>query len=77
MDLRVLSYNCCGLRLGNSAEDRARRLVIDNLLINSDICLQETSLAQQDLQKLNSFNTYFHGAGESTTDFDRGEKTGC
>lgn len=67
--LRVLSYNCRGLRLGQGAGDRAHRLVIDNLLENCDIlCLQETFLAKQDLAKLNILDVNFHGAGESTTD---------
>lgn len=43
MDISVLSYNCRGLRLGQSAEDKARRIVVDQLLEHCDIlCLQET-----------------------------------
>lgn len=71
--LRVLSYNCPGLRLGQGVGDRARRLVVDNLLENCDIlCLQEMFLAKQDLAKLNSLNVNFHGAGESTIDLSSG-----
>ena len=35
-------------------------------------CMPETFLAKQDLEKLNSLNDNFHGAGESTTDFGMG-----
>ena len=71
--MRVGSFNCRGLRLGSSAGDRARRVVVDNLLLSCDIlCLQETFLPKQDLGLLNSFNDKFHGAGESTTDLSMG-----
>ncbi len=44
-------------------------MVLDSRLENCDIlCLQETSLVMQDLDKLNYLNDNFHGAGESTTD---------
>lgn len=77
MVIQIFSYNCCGLRLGNSARDKVRCLGVDNLLKNCDLlCLQDIFLAQQDLEKLNSFNDYFHGAGESTTDFNRGNVRG-
>ena len=73
MAIRVVSYNLRGLRLGQSAGDRARRVVIDQLLESTDIlCLQETFLAKQDLDKLNSVHNDFHGAGESTTDLSAG-----
>lgn len=69
MVLRVVSYNSRGLRLGQSAGDRAHRIVVGQLLETTDIiCLQETFLAKQDLDKLNSVHSDFHGAGESTTD---------
>ncbi len=62
MDIRVVWYNCRGLRMGQSDGDKARCMVLDSRLENCDIlCLQETSLAMQDLDN-------FHGAGESTTD---------
>ena len=71
--MQVGSYNCRGLRLGNSEGDRSRRIVVDNLLQHCDIlCLQETFLPKQDLGKLNCFNDNFHGAGESTTDLSLG-----
>ena len=71
--MRVASYNCRGLRLGNSEVDRARRLVVDNLLQSCDIlCLQETFLSKQDLGGLNCINELFHGAGESSTDLSQG-----
>ena len=67
--MRVVSYNSRGLRLGQGAGDRAHRVVIDKLLESAEIlCLQETFLATQDLDKLNSVHNDFHGAGESTTD---------
>lgn len=80
--MRVVSYNCQGLRVGSSAEDRACRSVVDNLLQTCDIlCLQGTFLPKQDLGKLNSFNDIFHGAGESTVDLTmgivRGRIAGC
>ncbi|XP_058650707.1 uncharacterized protein LOC131551670 [Onychostoma macrolepis] len=69
MDIRVVSYNCRGLRVGQSDGDKARRMVVDSLLENCDIlCLQETFLTMQDLDKLNFLNDNFNGAGESTTD---------
>ena len=71
--MRVGSFNCRGLRVGNSAGDRARRLAVDRLLECVDIlCLQETFLAKQDLGHLNMFHDNFHGAGESTTDLTMG-----
>ena len=70
--MRVTSYNCRGLRLGNSMGDRARRAEVDNLLQNCDIlCLQETFLSKQDLGGLNSVHENFHGTGESTTDLSQ------
>lgn len=71
---RVVSYNSRGLRLGHGAGDKAQRIVIDPFLENVDIlCVQETFLAKQDLDKLNSLvNKNFHGAGESTTDLSSG-----
>ncbi len=73
MDIWVVSYNCRGLRVGQSDGDKARRMVVDSLLENCDIlCLQETFLAMQDLDKLNSLNDNFNGAGESTTDLGMG-----
>lgn len=51
MDIKVLSYNCRGLRTGQSVGDRACCIVVDNLLNNCDIlCLQETFLTKQDLE---------------------------
>lgn len=71
--MRVISYNCRGLRVGNTAADRARRLVVDNLLQKCDIlCLQETFLSKQDLGQLNSVSGCFYGAGESTVDLTMG-----
>lgn len=71
--MRIVSYNTRGLRLGQSAADKARRLVVDKLLEDSDIlCLQETFLPKQELDKLNSVNSNFQGAGESTTDLSLG-----
>lgn len=34
------------------------------------LCIQETFLAKQDLDNLNGLHKDFHGAGESTTDFN-------
>ncbi|XP_024116673.2 uncharacterized protein LOC112138347 [Oryzias melastigma] len=73
MDLRVLSYNCRGLRLGQSAADQVRRVVVDKLLEQCEVlCLQETFLTKQDLDGLNSLHIDFHGAGESTVDIEDG-----
>lgn len=67
--MRVVSYNTRGLRVGHSAGDKSRRLVVDKLLEQCEImCLQETWLAKQDLDGLNALHPNFHGAGESTTD---------
>lgn len=67
--LRVVSNNTRGLRLREKLADKARRLVVDKLLEETDILrLQETFSAKQDLDKLNSVNSNSHGAGESTTD---------
>lgn len=67
--MRVVSYNTRGLRVGHTASDISKRLVVDTLLDECDIlCLQETWLAKQDLDKLNTVHLNFHGAGESTTD---------
>lgn len=77
MDINILSYNCRGLRLGHSAADKARRIVVDQLLEQCHIlCLQETFLVKQDLKGLNSISDSFHGAGESTTDLSQGIKKG-
>lgn len=63
-----MSYNTRGLCLGEKLADKARRLVVDKLLEETDILrLQETFFAK-DLDKLNSVNSNFQGAGESTTD---------
>ena len=71
--MRVVSYNSRGLRLGHSAADKARRLVVDTLLDDCDIlCIQESWMAKQDLDKLNTLHPDFHGAGESTTDLSTG-----
>lgn len=71
--MRVASYNCRGLRVGSSAGDRARRIVVDSLMQSCDIlCLQEAFLPKQDLEKLNSFKDNFYAAGESTTDLSMG-----
>ena len=67
--MRVVSYNCRGLRVGNTPADKVRRLNVDKLMEECDIiCLQETFLSKQDLGNLNSLNDNFHGAGESTVD---------
>ena len=59
--------------MGQCAGDKARRLVVDSLLVDCEIlCLQETFLAKQDLDQLNCLNDNFHGAGESTTDLSLG-----
>ena len=71
--MRIVSYNARGLRLGQSAGDKARRIVIDQLFDSSDmLCIQETMLSKQDLERLNSVHNDFYGAGESTTDLSLG-----
>ena len=68
--IKIVSYNCRGLRLGHSAGDKAHRFVVDKLLESADIlCLQETFLAKQDLEKLNSVHKDFHSAGVERTHF--------
>lgn len=63
--------------MSQSADDKARRIVVDQLLEHCDIlCLQETFLAKQDLEGLNFINGSFFGAGESTTDLSLGIKKG-
>ena len=53
MSIRVISYNCRGMQLGMTAGDKARRIVIDSLLEECDIlCLQDTFLPVQELEKL-------------------------
>lgn len=67
--MRVASYNSRGLRSGNSDADKAKNLNVNYLLEMCDIlCLQETWLPKQDLDRLNVLHKDFHGAGESTTD---------
>ena len=69
MQISVVSYNARGLRVGHSEADKSRRVVVDKLLEICDIlCIQETFLAKQDLERLNSLHKDFYGAGESTTD---------
>ena len=69
MNIDVVSYNARGLRVGHSETDKSRRVVVDKLLERCDIlCVQETFLAKQDLEGLNSIHTNSHGVGESTTD---------
>lgn len=71
--MRVISYNCRGLHVGNTAADKVRRLTVDKLLRECDIlCLQETFLPKQELGNLNFINDNFHGAGESTDDLAMG-----
>lgn len=71
--MEVYGHSCLVIQLsraalGQSAGDKTRRIVVDNLLENCDIlCLQETFFMKEDLEKLNSINDHFHGAGESTT----------
>ena len=74
--IRVVSYNSRGLRLGHGAGDKAQRIVIEKLFENTDIlCIQETFLSKQDL--VNTVNSDFHGAGESTTDLSMLGKITC
>lgn len=47
--------------------------MIDHLFDSADIlCIQETLLPRQDLDKLNSVHDDFYGAEESTTDLSLG-----
>lgn len=71
MTFSVASYNARGLRVGHSEGDKAQRFIVDKLLEACDVlCIQETFLAKQDLDRLNGLHRDFHGAGESTTDFN-------
>lgn len=77
MTVQGLSYNCRGLRLGQSAGDRAHRRVTDNLLDHCDIlCLQETFLSKQDIGQLSSLHPDFHGAEEAKANLSRGMVSG-
>ena len=61
-----------GLRVGQSAGDKDWRSVVDSLHAECDIlCLQETFIAKQDLEKLNTLNENFLRVGESTTDLSK------
>ena len=69
--MNVVFYNSRGLPLGQGAGARAQRVVIDKLLDSAEVlCIQETFLAIQDLDKLNSLHCDFLGAGESSTDLN-------
>ena len=69
MNISLVSYNARGLRVGHSETDKSRRVIVDKLLERCDIlCVQETHLAKQDLERLNAVHGNFHGVGESTTD---------
>lgn len=69
MNINIVSYNARGLRVGHSNADKSRRFVVDKLLETYDVlCVQETFLPKQDLERLNSLHKDFYGAGESTTD---------
>lgn len=75
--MRVVSYNSSGLRVGHTPADKSRRLVVDTLLDECDVlCIQESWLAQQDLDKLNDLHPDFYGADESTTNLSARIKRG-
>lgn len=77
MNFRVVSYNSRGLHLGQSVGDEAQCIAIDKLLENVDIvCIQDTFLSKEDLDKLNTVNDDFYGVGESTTDLSMGTARG-
>lgn len=58
-----------GLRVRHTEVDKLCHLLVDKLLNTCDIlCVQETFLSKQDLERLNSLLKDFYGAGESTTD---------
>ena len=57
MKVRVGSHNTRGLRLVHSAGDMSCRLIVDKLLDNCDVLyIQETFLAKQDLDGLNTLH---------------------
>ena len=69
MNISVVSYNARGLRVGHSESDKSCRVIVDKLFERHDIlCIQETFLPKQDLERLNMIHGDFHGVGESTTD---------
>lgn len=69
MNINIVSYNARGLRVGHSEIDKSRRFVVDKLLETCDVlCVQETFLPKQYLERLNSIHKDFYGAGESATD---------
>ncbi|MGL5566765.1 MAG: endonuclease/exonuclease/phosphatase family protein, partial [Plesiomonas sp.] len=71
MTFSVVSYNARGLSVGHSDGDSARRFIVDKLLEICDVmCIQETFLPRQDLERLNGVHKDFYGAGESTTDLN-------
>lgn len=73
MNLKVVSYNSRGLHLGQSIGDKVQCSVGDKLLENADIvCVQDTFLSEQDVDKLNIVINDLYGVGESTTDLSMG-----
>lgn len=60
MNICVVSYDASGLRVGHSEADKSHRVVVDKLIERCDIlCVQETFLAKQDLEGLNSIHRDF------------------
>lgn len=71
MSFTVVSYNVRGLRVGHSDGDKAQCCIVDKLFETCDLlCIQENFLAKQDLDNFNGLHKDFHGAGESTIDYN-------
>ncbi len=69
MIINIVSYNARGLRVGHSEADKSRCFVMDKLLETCDVlCVQETFLPKQELERLNSLHKDFCRVVESTTD---------
>ncbi len=57
------------MRVGHSEADKSCCFVVDRLLETCDVlCVQETFLPKQELERLNSLHKDFCGVVESTTD---------
>ena len=66
--MKVITYNCQGVNL----KQRPTLSALLNDKDNDIICLQETWLTKQDLGRLNTLHSDFHGIGKSTTDIGDG-----
>ena len=75
MDLKLTSYNCCGL-----PRDKVKlslRPDLNELFEKADIiALQETHYSKQNIKYLNSLHDHFVGIGAAKVDESEGVKKG-